>query len=717
MRQFDSAMVNRDIYTDLRRQSLGWMLILIGTSIWIALLLSNLVSKRLATEWIGSAVITVSLCAALYFLRNHHLRLACYTAVAFMWTSNILLAYHFPLPFMYLLGLVIVLSSSLIRFRATIILTVVSTVLMMVLSRGQDIVVGPMINMWGSLIAGVVVSRGLYQTLETINRHHDYTTKQMNLARDQRAQLVKLTKALQEASETLRHTNIQLRYAREAADEARLLKAQFAANVSHELRTPVNLVIGYSEVIVTAPEIYGVPLPPAYRSDIQAIYRNAKHLQDLINDILDISQVEASRLAITKEKTDIHQTLFEAATMIRDLVAAKNLQFNLELPNKLSDVWIDCTRIRQVVLNLLANAVRFTDEGTISLCARQEHSEIIVSVKDTGIGISKEDLGRVFEEFYQTENSASKKRMGTGLGLSLSMRVVQHHGGRLWVESEGIVGKGSIFSFTIPISMDAEQIIGKPALGTFSQQNPKCVVIFDVDVAVGQLFKRYLSQQEVMISSSQEELLRLSEMIQPSAVLVDRSWRNTDFERSLAKSSPNTAIIFCPMPSGRHSIQSYGAADYLVKPVTRQALVNAILALEKPIQKILIIDDERDVTRMLSRMIAAYDQNCIVWQANNGADGLAMMFREQPDLVLLDIQMPMMDGFSILQRMKHEPLLRDIPVIIASGQGAEEALTSDIEGEITLVRPNRFSPTELVNCVEAVVNVLMPSNSAKPPKS
>jgi signal transduction histidine kinase/DNA-binding response OmpR family regulator len=710
-------MLNRDIYTDLQRQSLGSMLILIGASIWIGLLLSNLVSQRLATEWIGSAVITVGICAALYFLRNHFLRLACYAAVACLWTGNILLASYFPLPFMYLFGLVIVLSSSLIRFRATIILTVISTVLMMLLSREKDMVVGPMINMWGSLIAGVVVSRGLYRALEIINRHHDYTTKQMNLARDQRAQLVKLTKALQEASETLRHTNIQLRYAREAADEARLLKAQFAANVSHELRTPVNLVIGYSEVIVTAPEIYGVPLPPAYRSDIQAIYRNAKHLQDLINDILDISQVEASRLAITKEKTDIHQTLFEAATMIRDLVAAKNIQFNLELPSNLPDVWIDRTRIRQVVLNLLANAVRFTDEGTISLCARHENSDMIVSVKDTGIGISKEELGRVFEEFYQTENSASKKRMGTGLGLSLSMHVVQHHGGRLWAESEGIAGQGSTFSFTIPVSADAKQLIGKPALGTHSKQNPKCVVIFDVDVAVGQLFKRYLSKQEVMISKSQEELVRLCQVIQPSAIVVDRQRRDTDFESSLAELCPDTMIIFCPMPSGRQSIQSYGAADYLVKPVTRQALVNAILALEKPIQKILIIDDERDVTRMLSRMVAAYDQNCIVWQANNGADGLAMMYRERPDLVLLDIQMPVMDGFSLLQRMKHDPVLQKIPVIIASGQGVEEVLASNIEGEITLVRPSRFSSSELVNCVEAVVNVLTPSNSAKLPKS
>jgi CheY-like chemotaxis protein len=171
------------------------------------------------------------------------------------------------------------------------------------------------------------------------------------------------------------------------------------------------------------------------------------------------------------------------------------------------------------------------------------------------------------------------------------------------------------------------------------------------------------------------------------------------------------------MPSGRRLIQAYGAADYLVKPVTRQMLINAISALGKPVHKILIIDDERDVTRMLSRMLAAYDQSYTVWQANNGADGLAMMHREHPDVVLLDIQMPAMDGFSILEQMKRDAVLQKIPVIIASAHGAGEAITSTMEGEITVARPTKFKPFELVNCVEAIVGVLMPSIASTPPGS
>lgn len=711
-------MAKEDIYTDLRRQALGWMVVLIGAATWISLLAANLISHRLPTEWIGAAVATVSICGALYILRTNHLRLACYIIVSCMWISNAIMAlYSLQSFFLYLFGLVVVLSSSLISLSATIIVAALSTVVMIVTTGGQDLAVGPLINTWGCLIAGVVVSRGLYQALDTINRHHDYSIEQMNLARDHRAQLVKLTKALQDATEALRHTNIQLRYAREAAEDARRLKAQFAANVSHELRTPINLIIGYSEVMVTAPEIYGAPLPPAYRSDIQAIYRNAKHLQDLINDILDISQIEASRLAITKEKTHLQHTLLEAAEMVRDLVAAKRLEFNVELPAELPEVWIDRTRIRQVVLNLLANAVRFTDEGTITLRASQDKEEIVVSVKDTGIGIGKDDLSRVFEEFYQTENSLSRNQMGTGLGLTLSMHVVQQHGGRLWAESDGIAGHGSAFSFTLPILADAKPLLGNPASSLTDSHHPKCVIIFDDDIAVGQLFKRYLNKHEVIIGRSQEDVIRLTQTIQPSAVVLDRNRHNTGIEAVLANCSRDTAIISCQMPSGQRAVKAYGAADYLVKPITRQALKNALEALAKPVNKILVIDDQRDVTRMLSRMIASYDQRCVVWQANNGEDGLAIMYRENPDVVLLDIQMPAMDGFSIIHRMKQDPLLHEIPIIIASAYAAEEAITSANEGEITVTRPSGFSPVELVNCVDAVVSVLMPSAAPGPPES
>jgi CheY-like chemotaxis protein len=206
-------------------------------------------------------------------------------------------------------------------------------------------------------------------------------------------------------------------------------------------------------------------------------------------------------------------------------------------------------------------------------------------------------------------------------------------------------------------------------------------------------------------------------MIQPSAIVLDPNRRNTGIEEVLVDCSRDTAIISCSLPSEQRAAQAYGAADYLVKPITQQALIKAIKALAKPIHNILVVDDERDVTRMLSRMIAAYDQRCEVLQANNGEDGLAIMYREHPDLVLLDIQMPVMDGFATLHHMKNDLMLQDIPVIIASAHGAGGAITSAVEGAITVLRPNGFSPVELINCVDAVVSVLMPPSGPTPPES
>jgi CheY-like chemotaxis protein len=240
------------------------------------------------------------------------------------------------------------------------------------------------------------------------------------------------------------------------------------------------------------------------------------------------------------------------------------------------------------------------------------------------------------------------------------------------------------------------------------------VIIFDDDLAIGQLFKRYLSKHEVVISRSLNDMLALAQTIRPSAVVLDQNRYNADLEAFLAQNSPETAIIYCPMPSERRAVQAYGAADYLVKPITRQALIGAVVGLGKSVEKILVIDDERDVTRMLSHMFEAHDQRYTVWQANNAEEGLAVMHREIPDVVVLDIQMPGMDGFRVLDQMKRHPLLQPIPVIIASARGAGGAITSSIEGDITMVRPNGFNLVELVNCVESLVNVLVPSSALTP---
>ncbi|MEW5961477.1 MAG: histidine kinase dimerization/phospho-acceptor domain-containing protein, partial [Chloroflexota bacterium] len=238
----------------------------------------------------------------------------------------------------------------------------------------------------------------------------------MEEARQHRARLAKVLKELDAAYHRLEQANSALLVARDAAIAAERFKAEFVANVSHELRTPLNLIIGFSEVMATAPESYGGdPLPSAYRGDVMAIYRSAQHLSDLIDDVLDLSQIEAGRMPLTKQAVELRGVIDEAADIMRKLAEARELQFELDLPDPLPVLRIDRTRIRQVLLNLLSNAMRYTERGWIRVRATIEEQRVVVAVQDSGLGIASERLAHAFEAFSRLKDNHTYD--GSGLGL------------------------------------------------------------------------------------------------------------------------------------------------------------------------------------------------------------------------------------------------------------------------------------------------------------
>ncbi len=271
----------------------------------------------------------------------------------------------------------------------------------------------------GRLISfcSLIITSNFYKTLNIAWNYQNYAIEQMESAREHRGELMQLTKMLQQTTQELERANVQLRHARNLAEEARRLKALFAANVSHELRTPINLIVGFTEMMVKSPQIYEVPLPSSYWNDIYTVYRSAKHLQNLINDVLDISQITAGQMAVVKEQVDPCSVIIEAANMVRVLIESKGLEFKTIIPDSLPILLIDQTRIRQIILNLLNNAVRFTERGNITLQVIVDATHLKIRVADTGTGIPPEDLERVFEEFHQLDSSLSKPHGGTGLGF------------------------------------------------------------------------------------------------------------------------------------------------------------------------------------------------------------------------------------------------------------------------------------------------------------
>jgi signal transduction histidine kinase/CheY-like chemotaxis protein len=706
---------NQNFLQDVRESTFKLTLFFIYVSTWLAVLVGMTLSRPESKPALWLGLFVMVFCGVAWWISHVRFSLAPYFLLLGLWGCTAFSAKSFnyqAIP--YFFSIVVILAGNLTNLPFQFAIALISSAFILSPSDNRyGEIPGPVLILWLNLVASTIMTRGLIQALNISFHYQRYAVAQMDKARDQRGEMAKMAQALLSTQESLRRLNTQLRYARDSAEEARRLKAQFAANVSHELRTPINLIVGFSEMMAMAPEAYGVELPSVYRADIQAIYRNAKHLQNLINDILDISQIEAAKLAIVKEETDPRQVIEEAAQIARGLIESKKLAFHLYLPDRLPVMRIDRTRIRQVVLNMLANAVRFTDRGSITLETRIDDKHLIVSVIDTGIGIPQHELGRVFEEFYQIEGNLSRKTGGTGLGLTLSKQFINQHGGSMWIESEGTPGKGSTCSFKLPFT-DVSLYLPRPfqPLAQPAEQSRQ-VIVWDEDPAIVQLFKGYTHEHQVNGSSSEGAVRSWIANMQPVAVVVSSHVDTTDLENCIVQTSPETAVIKCPMPSGRRAARAFGLADYLVKPISREALLNTLNNISLSLKHVLIVDDERDILRMLSRFLQTARQKYVISTASSGGSGLEVMRRERPDVVILDILMPDFDGFTVVQHMKADPGLKDIPVIAVSARGATEAITQVVNGDIVIRRQVGFQPIELVNCIEALAGELIPPSQPR----
>jgi signal transduction histidine kinase len=295
-----------------------------------------------------------------------------------------------------------------------------------------------------------VVLRPLLMAVEWAWSHFEQSQAALGQARDTQVQLKQALEDLSSANVQLTRLNQLAQGLRGAAEAARRAKEAFVANVSHELRTPLNMIIGYSRMIVQNPHVYGErAIPPALLADLAVILRNSQHLASLVDDVLDLSQIEAGEMALSKEQADLVEILDSAVTIVRPLFESKRLYLETKLEQALPAVHVDRTRIREVLLNLLSNAGRFTERGGVTVRVARTGAHVRFSVADTGPGIAAEDMSKLFRPFQQLDDSLSRRHAGTGLGLTLSKRFVELHGGRMWLESNA--GQGSTFYFTLPL--------------------------------------------------------------------------------------------------------------------------------------------------------------------------------------------------------------------------------------------------------------------------
>ena len=490
----------------------------------------------------------------------------------------------------------------------------------------------------------------LYEALQWAWTMQQRADELLEQTREHRAELARTLKSLELAYAVQSRTQQDLVFARRKAEEAQRLKERFAANVSHELRTPLNIILGFSELMALSPEIYGlVDWPPALRRDVHQIYHSSSHLLAMIDDILDLSHFEVAGFTLHREPTSPDVLVREVVEIAGDLFRDRPVRLEVDLEPELPCLDLDRTRLRQVLLNLLSNARRFTERGQVRLTARQAGGEVVISVSDTGPGIPADRLQFIFDEFYQVDASLSRKHGGTGLGLAICKQFVEIHGGRIWVESQE--GEGSAFFVGLPIP--GQTAAATYLSGAYHGVDPVAaaagpsVLLVDPDPAVGALLGRRLEHYEMIMASDAASAMRHLEEFRPRAVILNSAPGAEPLH--LPELPASVPVIQCSLPSQAWLTADLPVVASLNKPVTADRLVPELKKLNGA-NDILVVDDDRGFVQLVHRMLEGGGQYH-VRHAYDGERGLAAMAGQRPDVVLLDLMMPQMDGFELLQAM------------------------------------------------------------------
>jgi GAF domain-containing protein/CheY-like chemotaxis protein len=466
---------------------------------------------------------------------------------------------------------------------------------------------------------------------------------------------------------------------REIEDKSRQLeaadrhKSEFLANMSHELRTPLNAIIGYSEMLQEDAADLGAE---QFTDDLKKINAAGKHLLELINAVLDLSKIEAGKMELYLESFDVVTLVREIAAVIQPLAAKNANRLDVHCPDAIGTMHADLTKVRQALFNLLSNACKFTERGTISLAVAREAVDgldsIVFGVGDTGIGMTPEQIAKLFEAFSQADAATTRRYGGTGLGLALSRRLCRMMGGDVTVESEA--GQGSTFTLRLPASVAEsveEPATPSPAADPASS-GVGTVLVIDDEAAVRDLMQRFLTREgfRVVAAPGGEEGLRRARELRPDAITLDVMMPGMDGWAVLSalKADPDVAdipVVMLTIVDDKNLGYALGASDYLTKPIDRERLVT-VLRQHRRDRPVLVVDDDAGLRQLLRRMLEP--EGYAVVEAENGRVALERLREVSPSVVLLDLMMPEMDGFEFVSEFRRHEAWRAIPIVVITAR-------------------------------------------------
>ncbi|MDX9722082.1 MAG: response regulator [Myxococcota bacterium] len=516
---------------------------------------------------------------------------------------------------------------------------------------------------------------------------------------------------------------IELEQARQAADAANRTKSTFLANMSHELRTPLNAIIGYSELLEE--EACDQGLEEVLVPDLRKINAAGKHLLALINDILDLSKIEAGKFELSPERIDVRAAVLDVASTIQPLIEKNANTLELEFSDDLGHMEADLIRLRQCLFNLLSNASKFTQEGVISVRVWRDEEEAVqwlhFKVKDSGIGMTPEQLAKLFQPFTQADASSTRKYGGTGLGLTITKRFCELMGGSISVES--VYGEGSSFQISLPSSalpqMRTETLKTSPE--SFENLPEGCVRVLAIDDDTSSLdwIRRSLKSPhfQVLTASDGEAGLKLAQELTPDVIVLDVVMPVMDGWAVLGalKSNETTRdipVILATIHDDRGMGLALGATDYLTKPLEKERLLSVIQrhCSNKCSQVALIVEDDPATRETMRRTLIR--EGWTVREAENGRVGLSRLEQGLPSIIFLDLMMPEMDGFAFIEALRAREEWRGIPVVVVTAKDLSAAERHQLRSQVDqIIQKGDYQRSDLLAEIRRLVTRATPEGN------